>query len=342
MLDAARMAAKDPLAEISFSARIYVIPERKVMFTSLAKNACTTLKWLIADVAGEDLASLDAGMNPYPNRVQAVHDRTLWKQARRMVDVPEDVRRQIHADNGWFVFAVVRDPRSRFFSAWQQKFLLNNPGYRRWRDEAWYPRTPDSAETIVEDFGRFTEMLLTTKPWHELRRLDTHFRTQRNLLRRKRIPYSRIYEIRELETLRSDLEKHLRDQGWDRDLTLMRTNDTPLRANPAVFANGVREMTESLYAFDFQAFGDRWDFARIEKVPAWTDAELHEVRVRRDLGGRLGDVLELGLQACEDAERLRKQNERLRVRLTAAQEAHAEPIIRQAARRLRNRVSRAR
>lgn len=342
MLDAAAMAADDPLAEIAFSARIYVIPERKVLFTSLAKNACTTLKWLIADVAGEDLSSFDAGMNPYPTRVQAVHDRTLWKQARRMVDVPEDVRRQIHPDNGWFVFAVVRDPRSRFFSAWQQKFLLDNPAYRRWRDELWYPRRPDSAESIVEDFGRFAEMLLTTKPWHELRRLDTHFRTQRNLLRRQRIPYSRVYEIRELETLRSDLEKHLRDQGWDRDLTLMRTNDTPLRANLAVFANGVREMTESLYAFDFEVFSDLWDFARIEKVPAWTEAELNEVRVRRDLGGRLGDVREIGIEARTEAERLRKQNHNLQRRLEAAEQAHAEPILRQAARRLRNRVSRAR
>ena len=56
-------------------------------------------------------------------------------------------------DNGWFVFGVVRDPRPRCFSAWQNKLLLGSPSYTQWRREPWYPRFPDHPEAIREDFA---------------------------------------------------------------------------------------------------------------------------------------------------------------------------------------------
>ena len=41
--------------------------------------------------------------------------------------LPEEELAAISPDDGWFVFAVVRHPTARLFSAWQSKLLLREP-----------------------------------------------------------------------------------------------------------------------------------------------------------------------------------------------------------------------
>ena len=99
---------------------------------------------------------------------------------------------------------------------------------------------------------------------------NVHFRSQSDLLQTAHVPYSRVYDVRELGELTRDLRKHLRTHGLDDDPVLGNEHGAPLKPYQAVFAGGVRELVDEHYAHDFAAFGDRWDFATIPAdPPSW-------------------------------------------------------------------------
>lgn len=290
-------------------ARMFVVPERRVLFMSLNKNACTSLQWMMADLAGEDLDSFTSDLRPFVVHEDAVHDRRQWKVAPRLQALDPQVLREIHPDNGWFVFAVVRDPRLRIFSAWQNKLLLDHPGYSRWRSEPWYPRHPVTAASIVEDFARFTRFL-ELHPDHELRARDAHFRSQVDLLVQDVVPYSHLYDLTRLADLRADLTAHLDAVGRPAELYLPRANHTPLHANAALFGDGVRERIEQLYAADLDQFGDRWDFEPTLRAPDWSASGLAEVDLVASMSRRMAELRELGIAERRRADDATKRAKR--------------------------------
>lgn len=295
----------DSLAVWGRRKRAYVVPDKKFVFISVAKNACTSLKWAVAELAGEDLDSFSNRLSSGITADDAIHVRAQWQRTPMLGDLDPEVRKQIHPDNGWFVFAVVRDPRSRVFSAWENKFLMRNPKFQYLADSDWYPRVPRSAEDVVEDFERFVDAMLAD-PGHELH-ADSHFSPQVKLLSEHEIEYSRIYEIGEMKQLVADWEAHLASVGHPTTLTLRHSNDTPLPANAAAFRGGLREKCEQLYAADFERFPDLWDFARIERKPDWSDAQLDQVRQAAATGERIGELRDLAARQRETIKELRSE-----------------------------------
>lgn len=280
----------DPLRALGGTRRAYVVPALKVLYISTAKNACTSLKWLMAELAGEDLSRFKPERGPFLNDEEGIHRRDRFEKTPKLNEISAATRRLITPDNGWFVFSVVRDPRVRLFSAWQNKYLMHNPGYRHRRAEPWYPPTPESAEDVIESFARFVD-LIDKDPDHPVTH-DSHFMTQMQLLRKDVVPYSNVYEIGELsKTFLIDLKEHLRAQGCTREMALRRTNETPLRATADVFAGPVREQIERYAEEDFKEFGHLWDFAEIEAEPGWTPAMIDDLRARIALGERIGQLL---------------------------------------------------
>lgn len=288
------------------------------MFVSLNKNACTSLKWMMAGIMGEDLASFTPGLLPVTSQIDAIQNRNAWKHAPMLYKFDPELRDQISPDNGWFVFAVVRDPRNRLFSAWQNKLLLENPGYTHYRGEPWYPRHPMTEQTIVEDFERFVTVL-EDSPDHRLRTVDAHFRDQAELLMPDLVDYTKIYEISELKQLVGDLQEHLNSVGWSGEVELPRANDTPLHVNALPFANGVRERVEKLFAADFDLFPGRWDdFSKVESAPPWTDAQLREAEMHAAYGHRIGDLRDTARRFRDEAKQLKRYAEREKQRADAA------------------------
>lgn len=246
--------------------RAYILPAHKIMFISVAKNACTSLKWMLAGLSGQDVKRFHAANAMQSDIAHTIHRRQLWEGVPRLGDLAEHERAEIRSDNGWFVFGVVRDPRVRLFSAWQSKLLNRDPGYLRYRDEPFYPRLPTRTEDVVEDFAAFVDYL-ASGPDHKIATKDVHFRSQSAMLATPFIDYSRIYDVRELGALVHDLTEHLRGLGIDSPVVLPRENSTPLGAHQVLFADGVREKIEQLYAADFEEFGHLWPFDRISADP---------------------------------------------------------------------------
>lgn len=322
--------------------RTYIAPKPKVVFESLNKNACTSLKWMMADLAGEDLSTFRAGWQPFIDDSEAVHNRDLWKASPKLDALTPEERAEIDPDNGWFIFAVVRDPRLRLFSAWQNKLLIENPNSQRWKDEWWYPRHPLTRESVIEDFAKFVE-LFEKQPDHWLRAKDAHFRDQVEMLAEHAVPYTRIYEISEMKQLISDLEAHLAAQGLSAELHLPRANPTPLRAIGALFDNGVREQIEKIFAADFERFGHLWDFSGTENAEPWRKEDLAACENESALGLRIAEVHRM---ARNQRQRLAQANKRIaqleaelaeQVQAREAAEATVPARLREKVARLRGR-----
>ena len=292
--------------------RTYVAVEARVLFVQVNKNACTSLKWMMAALAGEDLAGFGPSLGASARDEDDIHDRRQWRKSPRLDRMDPELRAQIHPDNGWFVFGVTRDPRARLFSAWQSKLLLENPGYTSFRKEPWYPRHPVTAESVVEDFATFVD-LLVREPGHRIRG-DGHFCDQVELLHEDVVTYTHLYDVRDLGRLEVDLRQHLDQVGWTGELTLPRLNDTPLRANGSAFGNGVEELVRKIYAADFERFPDRWDFATIEAAPAWTAEALMEVDQLASEGRRIAYFRNQALAFRAEADRQRQRADQQRAR----------------------------
>lgn len=300
----------DSLRILGTTRRAYVIPELKLLYISLAKNACTSIKWLMAELAGEDLPSLVPSAGFFPNREAGIHDRYAWKHTPRLHELPEGMRASISPENGWMIFTVVRDPRSRLFSAWENKYLLRNPAYWRKVDRPWAPRIPTEPQHVIDDFARFVDDI-HDNPDHEVFESDAHFRAQTFLLQEYAVPYSHLYDISELSSMVEDLTTHVRAHGYTGELGLGNSNDTPLPANREVFAGGVREAIEKLYADDFARFGGAWDFGRIERREMqWTQESFAHVRSIVEGNERIADL-------ARTARRLQHRNAALQTKVAA-------------------------
>ncbi len=259
------------LREFNARRRLFILPEWRIVYVSVAKNACTSLKWLIAELAGEDLERLGrGGLSFNATRAGQIHDRPAWRMVTPVTEIDGGLLGSISPDNGWFVFGVVRDPRLRLFSAWQDKYLLRSPGYHRfWEGPDALP-PPRTSEHVVEGFRRFVLEVASSEQHPAL--ADGHFVTQVHALNEHLVPYSRLYDMSEIPALMADLRDHLESQGNPGHLALGRSNKSPFDPRAPLWEEEVLAAIHRLYAADFERFGDRWPTDELPTNPEpWRD-----------------------------------------------------------------------
>ncbi|HET7414672.1 MAG TPA: sulfotransferase family 2 domain-containing protein [Arthrobacter sp.] len=303
---------------ISAPANSFVLPRHKMVYINATKAASTTLRWMIADLAGENFESFYAGVGGEQTRFMGIHDgRQRWKKTPRLNDLPPEELAQISPDNGWFIFAVIRDPYSRLWSAWESKLLLRNVKFMdRYSDQPWLPRVPQSAEQVLEDWRTFVH----ARPWDHVPGLDkdAHFRSQVQPIKPEGINYTKIYDLRELSSLFSDIHAHLGKLGLDQELYTLKANDTPLRMTAEVLDGGVKEVIEDAYADDFAAFGDRWTIDKLKLAPnGWSSDAIDHAAFHTVANQRIGDLR-------TEAQRLRRELQAARRKLNQQTKAAAD------------------
>ena len=138
----------------------FVMRRWQALYVSVNKAACTSLKWLVAELQGEDPARFRRSVSREVTPTMTIHRRRLWQNTPIAARLGDEELAAISPDNGWFVFAVVRHPTARLFSGWQSKLLLREPWWvDEFGDEEWFPRPPRSGEDIVSEFHRFVEIV---------------------------------------------------------------------------------------------------------------------------------------------------------------------------------------
>lgn len=268
----------------------YVLPRWKVVYVSVPKAACTSLKWLMADLQHERHEDFHSALSHETGRSMTVHRRSLWQHTPMLHQLPWSELEQITPENGWFVFAVVRHPSARLWSAWQSKFLLQEPRFAKLYPEAPWPRVPATTSDVVEDFHLFTRALDEDPPQRVFS--DRHFMSQARLLRVDSTPYSRIYQTTEIPQLLDDLEKHLRPQGLEQMPELLRINETPLRPIEPLFTPEVTQTISRCYAADFEHFGYTSPVPDgLDQAGEYPASVLSEVGRLVDRSERIGDLV---------------------------------------------------
>jgi len=268
----------------------YVLPGWRVVYVSVPKAACTSLKWLIADLQDEDPGRFYAALTREVGRGMTIHRRRRWRRTPMLHKLSDKELADIAPERGWFVFAVVRHPTARLWSAWQSKFLLREPRWvARFGDEPWFPRVPETTQDIVEDFQRFVRAIAAAPDQLVMR--DRHFQPQVRLVAPDRMPYTRIYKTGEIPELLRDLDAHLRGGGWDGSLELEARNETPLRPLASMFTSETKEAVFEVYGEDFERFG----YESVEPEMLDARGEYDEAAIRMlgrlvERGERVGDL----------------------------------------------------
>lgn len=295
----------------------YVMHRWKTVYVSVPKAACTSLKWMVADLQGEDPEHFYRAMSQETGRSMTVHHRARWQHTPMLNELTDAELEEISPENGWFVFAVVRHPAARLWSGWQSKFLLREPHFAAHYPEAPWPRIPGSTQDVVEDFLTFVRAL-DQEPEQPIFH-DRHFRSQSRLLRTDRVPYSRIYQTAEFGDLMRDLENHLRPLGLEEMPRLRRSNETPLLPVRGLFTPEVTETIQRQYGEDFEQFGYP-DVVpeHLSPTEEYSSEQLAEVGRLVERAERIGDLYRLAGEArAEQRAALRELRQRLRQRTVA-------------------------
>jgi len=181
---------------------IMVSKKHRVLFTPIAKNACTSLKRLFVKLSD----------HPDTERIlkQDIHS-CLAKGGTGLVlsDFSASEATEIMSDDSYYHFAVLRNPLERSVSAYLNKFVVVPP-----------PRGPDGAPVDVAgvvdwvyaqrgekpDYDRaityteFVEACVNSDDDH----LDTHFRSQQSFLRRQKL--DGLFSVEKMALLKPVLE----------------------------------------------------------------------------------------------------------------------------------------
>src|SRR3954471_15637435 len=88
----------------------YVLPKWKVVYVSVPKAACTSLKWMIAGLQGENTQNFYRSVSREVTSATTIHRRGKWHKTQMLHELPDSQLAEISPDNGWFLFTMTRHP----------------------------------------------------------------------------------------------------------------------------------------------------------------------------------------------------------------------------------------
>jgi hypothetical protein len=177
---------------------IMISDKHRVLYSPIAKCACTSLKTMMVQLAGVKHAREIIRLG--------VHRTTdKFNTGMQLKDQPRDHVMDILKSENYYKFAVIRDPVRRIISAYTEKFVVNrlNEGNKLHTGEVVQSvqsrLDPDMDVGIT--FRQFVNFLVSREPLD----LDPHWAPQHSYLRGV-VCYNRIYRVDQLDELKSTLE----------------------------------------------------------------------------------------------------------------------------------------
>jgi Sulfotransferase family len=227
--------------------RTVVLPELRVLFLPVPKAGCTTLLWLLAELACLPLERFAQSTLPEVSPALTVHDMSLWGDEQRLAHYEDEGRTRVFGEDGWFRFSVVRHPGTRLWSAWYSKLLLREPRFvDEFRGEPWFPRVPERPADLLEDFRRFVAAL----PSGQVE--DVHWAVQHDLIRQ--LPLAHVGKVEQLDDTLDLLRAHVGEDRWPGELRHENRSALPMATHLA-YDDAAAAVLHQRYADDFEQFG---------------------------------------------------------------------------------------
>jgi hypothetical protein len=262
--------------------RTVVLPELRVLFVPVPKAGCTSVLWLLAELAGVPLGRFAQSALPEVSPALTVHDMSLWGEGHRLADYEGDERERVLSEPGWLRFSLVRDPGRRLWSAWQSKLLLREPRFlEAFGGEPWFPRVPREPRHLLEDFRRFVGAL----PGGTAE--DVHWGVQHELV--GRLPLTHVGRVERLDETLALLRAHLPADRWPAGVPRENRTRVPMPAD--AYDEAARTVLRTRHAADFDAYGydgaapgddllpGEWELRVAPLLPVLRDAIEQNVRI---------------------------------------------------------------
>jgi hypothetical protein len=298
--------------------RSVVLPELRVLFLPVPKAGCTTLLWLLSELAGIPAENFARSARPEVSRELTVHDMSLWRPEHRLAAYDAERRSEMVGDDGWLRFAVVRDPRTRLWSAWQSKLLLREPRFAdAFGAEPWFPRIPSCPADLVEDFRAFVGAVGAGAA------RDVHWAVQSQLTRQLALDH--VGRVEQLGDTIAVLRDHV---GSLPAPSRTHTNATMLPLPRDAYDAHSGAVLRGIYSADFEAFGydDAIDGVGIDRVDWERQAHdaLASIHAAIEHSTRVGDLHRVAEQRAHRAHAAHRRLEELGARRLGAARA---PVV---------------
>ena len=230
---------------VSLASTVYVIEPAKVLYVKASKSACTTMLWTIIDLAGLDTSSIGFAARPSVMRSQVVHDASIHP-VPTIDHVSAELRHEALTSPDWIRLGITRDPYARFYSAWESRILLDNPG--QWQQ---FPQPPLVATNdeldVTASFRSFAASMMTHRGiWQS----DPHFAQQVHVLALNEIDYTDLVPTTGLSELFVRLGERV-----VRDITPGRFNEGLQIPYEPIFDAETAAICEDLFEEDFGRLG---------------------------------------------------------------------------------------
>lgn len=313
----ARTGASSETAARGALERGIVVEELRVVYVPVSKAACTSLRWLLADLIGLSPESFEDPAKFRATQGQTIQNVHKWPPEYIVQRADPGWLEEVAEAEDWFRFSVVRDPARRLWSAWQSKLLLRQPGFvDAFGGEAWFPGVPSSPEEVLESYERFVAAL--GRKDEDRRPSDPHWRLQTDLLGSAAPALNHIGRVEALGDTLGLLGEHVAPFGKVELPPMRRENVTPLPYPEGLLGEETLRVIREYYAPDYRAF----DYPEPEAGPSSEEAALRwkqrtgilldSVRVLISHNERLTTLDESLQEARRQAAKARKNNERLR------------------------------
>ncbi|MGC9261350.1 MAG: glycoside hydrolase family 99-like domain-containing protein [Phycisphaerae bacterium] len=232
-------------------------------YISTPKAACTSLKWWFAELDAPEFSAYDPLRSYETDPRLTIHD-TLHLGCPRMTGLNVAELKKILASQDFFRFALVRNPFTRIFSAWQSKILLREPLQSdRYIATDFYNQEIKSITDVARNVQSFLEYL-DANEWPHI--ADPHWTPQAEVLRIGKLRYAQIAKVEEPEHLWKNLTDRVGPAAF-KDPAQYTYNESLLAYTPLFFTDRSIQLVRKLYAADFMAF----DYSLVPP------AEKHEV-----------------------------------------------------------------
>jgi hypothetical protein len=274
--------------------RTVVLPELRVLFLPIPKAGCTSLLWLLAELAGIPAETFSQSGLLEVSPGLAIHDMNLWAKEHRLAGYRREARERILSDDDWFRFTVVRHPGTRLWSAWQSKLLLREPRFvATFGDQPWFPRVPGEPADLVEDFRRFVAALGSEGAE------DVHWAVQHDLA--EQLPLTHVGRVERLHETLALLREHLPADTWPGETS--RQNRALVPMPPALYDDAAGTVLQERYRADFEQYGYEGTGSQNDTAGAdWEQQVAPSIPVIRDIidrHTRIGELYRAAQQRFE-------------------------------------------
>ena len=281
--------------------RTVVLPELRILFLPVPKAACTTVLWLLAELAGLPAERFTRSPSSEASESLTVHDINRWPREHRLGAYPDGIRERMLGEPGWLRFTLVRQPVTRMWSAWLSKLLLREPRFvEAFGDEPWFPGLPTTGDQIVADFRRFVSAVGADQA------TDVHWAVQHELV--EQLPLDHVGRVEQIGETFDRLRAQIGEERWP--ASWRNYNRGVLGLPEDAYDEEAGVIARRYYDGDFRAFGYDDSLPAAGSVPMdqWLEqleTQLPALRGTIDTHARLAQVLQIArkrqsrLQAAE-------------------------------------------